>query len=57
MPVAAPSGENVWNFSPLLEQTDENSQSDTQMILSIAVVLNRIHAFPKKRNENWQTIF
>ena len=25
--------------------------------VSIAVVLNRIRAFPKKRNENWRTIF
>ena len=24
---------------------------------SIEVVLNRIRAFPKKRNENWRTIF
>ena len=31
-PVAAPRGQNVWNFSLLLEQTDENSQSDAQMI-------------------------
>jgi hypothetical protein len=31
-PVAAPRGRNVWNFSPLLGQTDENSQSDAQMI-------------------------
>ena len=31
-PVAAPRSRNVWNFSPLLEQTDENSQSDAQMI-------------------------
>ena len=31
-PVAAPHDRNVWNFSQLLEQTDENSQSDAQMI-------------------------
>ena len=30
--LASPRGRNVWNFSPLLEQIDENSQSDAQMI-------------------------